>query len=80
MAEQLFYLPFRPAISASGLVVPGAQLFFYSTGTTTKLPVYADADLTTELPNPVQANAAGVWPSIYLNDSLIYRVVLKDAD
>jgi hypothetical protein len=80
MAEQLFYLPFRPALSASGLVVPGAQLFFYSTGTTTKLPVYSDAALTVELTNPVQANAAGVWPSIYLDDSLIYRVVLKDAD
>lgn len=80
MAAQLFYLPFRPAINANGITVPGAQLFFYSTGTTTKLPVYTTSALTTELTNPVEANAAGVWPAIYLDNTQVYRVVLKDAD
>lgn len=76
----LFYLPFRPALDANALAVPGAKLFFYQPGTTTKRPVYTSAALTTELPNPVEANAAGVWPAIYLDDALTYRVVLKDAN
>lgn len=80
MAAQLFYLPFRPAIDANGLTVSGAQLFFYLTGTTTPQTVYADAALTTPLTNPVTANAAGVWPSIYLDDTIVYRVVLKDGN
>lgn len=82
MAASLYYLPFRPAISATALsVVPGAQLFFYETGGTTLAPVYTTDALTTELTNPVEANAAGVWPSIYLDtDNYTYRSVLKDAD
>jgi hypothetical protein len=82
MAEpfDLFYLPFRPAIDANGIVVAGASLTFYLSGTSTLRPVYADAALTTPLANPLTANAAGVWPSIYIDNSITYRVVLKDAD
>ncbi len=82
MAAQLFYLPFRPAISATALqVVPGAKLYFYETGGTTLAPIYTTDALTTELANPVEANAAGVWPNIYLDTgNYTYRVVMKDAD
>jgi hypothetical protein len=80
MPATTFYLPFRPALDANGIVVPGALLYFYATGTTTPQTIYADNGLVTPLANPVQANAAGRWPSIYLNDALTYRVVLKDAD
>ncbi len=80
MAAQLFYLPFRPAIDANGLTVPGAQLFFYATGTTTPVSVYSDASLTVPLSNPVEANAAGRWPEIYLDDANVYRMVLKDGN
>ena len=79
MAAELFYLPFRPAINANGLTISGAKLHFYAAGTTTPQAVYADSSLTTPLTNPVTANSAGVWPAIYLNDALTYRVVLKDA-
>ncbi len=80
MAFDLFYLPFRPAIDANGIVVPGAKLYFYATGTSTPQPIYADAELTTKLDNPLGANGAGAWPSIYIDNSLTYRVVLRDAD
>lgn len=80
MAAKLFHLPFRPALSANGLVVTGAQLHFYLSGTTTRQAVFADAALTTELSNPVQANAAGVWPSIYLDETKVYRAVLTDSN
>jgi hypothetical protein len=80
MADQpasLFFLPFRPALDANGIVVPGATLTFYLSGTNTLQAVYADAALTTPLANPLSANAAGVWPSIYLDNSKTYRVVLR---
>lgn len=80
MAAKLWYLPWRPALDANGLTISGATLTFYATGTTTLQNVYADSGLVTPLTNPVTANAAGVWPAIYLNDALTYRCVLKDAD
>jgi hypothetical protein len=75
----LFYLPFRPALDANGIVVPGASLTFYQSGTNTLQPIYADAGLTIPLANPLTANAAGKWPSIYIDTSLVYRVVLRGA-
>lgn len=80
MAAKLFYLPFRPALTANAVPVPGAKLYFYATGTTTPQTVYSDAALTVPLSNPVTANAAGVWPSIYLDNTLVYRVDLKTSD
>lgn len=80
MASELFLLPFRPALDANAIVVPGAKLYFYATGTTTPQAIYSDSALTTPLANPVEADAAGAWPTIYLNNSLTYRVLMKDAD
>lgn len=79
MASQLFLLPFRPALDANALPVTGARLFFYASGTSTPQPVYSSDALTTPLSNPVEADAAGAWPSIYLDQSKTYRVVVKDA-
>lgn len=79
MAADLFYLPFRPVIDANGLPVAGAKLYFYATGTTTPQAIYSTSALSTQLTNPVEANAAGVFPNIYLNDALDYRLVIKDA-
>lgn len=80
MAAQLFLLPFRPALDANALVVTGAKLYFYASGTSTPQSVYSDEALTTPLSNPVTADAAGAWPSIYVDQALTYRVVIKDAD
>jgi hypothetical protein len=74
MSGKLFYLPGQPAINLNGFVAAGAELTFYTRGTTTKTPIYSDASLTTELANPVIANAAGRWPDIYLDETKIYRV------
>jgi hypothetical protein len=79
VASKLFYLPFRPALNLNGLVIPGAKLYFYLTGTETLAPIYAGESLSVPLANPVTANAAGRWPSVYLDDTIVYRVVLKDA-
>lgn len=76
----LFYLPFRPAFDANGIIVAGASLTFYTSGTSTLQQIFADAALMTPLANPLTANSAGVWPSIYIDNSKTYRVVLRDGN
>lgn len=80
MTSQLYYSPFIPAFSSNGAPVAGALLNFYLTGTTTRTPIYADSTLTTELTNPVVADAAAKYPTIYLDDTVTYKVVQTDAD
>jgi hypothetical protein len=75
----LFFLPFRPAFDANGVVVPGATLTFYTSGTNILQPVFAEEALVTPLANPLSANAAGQWPQIYIDSSKTYRVVLRSA-
>ena len=79
MATQLYFSPFIPAFSNIGVPIARAKLYFYYTATSTLAPVYADAAATVPLTNPVQANLAGKYPDVYLNSSIVYRVVQKDA-
>jgi hypothetical protein len=71
-----FVLPFQTVVDATGVPIPGAQLFFYSAGTNTPLNTYSDPLLTVANPNPVQANGAGVFPTVFLSGN--YKVVLTD--
>lgn len=77
MPAETFLLPFRPALDPNGLTVSGAELYFFASGTSTPQPVYADDALTILLQHPVMANAAGKWPTINLDATLVYRVVLR---
>lgn len=73
-----FVLPFYQVVADStGAPVPGALLFFYASMTSTRQNTYADIGLTTPNTNPVQANASGVFPNIFLT-SAAYKVVLTD--
>lgn len=80
MASQIYYPPFLPAFSSNGAPVPGAMLNFYISGTTTRVMIYADAEMTVPLPNPVQANSAGRYPNIYMDAEGVYRVVQTGPD
>lgn len=77
MAE-LFTLPAR-ATDSNGVLLPGAKLFFYATGTSTPQSTYTTAALSVAHTNPVVADSSGKFPAIYFNPNLIYRGVLKDA-
>jgi len=79
MSAKLYYSPFIPAFSSNGAPMPGAQLLFYLTGTTTKTTIYSDAGLSVPLANPVVADSAGRFSAIYLNDAVTYRVRQLDA-
>lgn len=75
----LFYAPRFTPVDAQGDPYPGATLTFYAAGTTTPQPVYSTAALVTPLTNPVVANAAGSFEPIFLDQSVSYRVILRDA-
>lgn len=72
-----FVLPYQTVIDPTGVPIPGGQLFFYRSGTNTKLNTYADPLFATPNSNPVQANSAGMFPNIFLNGN--YKVVLTDS-
>lgn len=59
---------------------PYAKLHVYVDGTSTLTPVYADAALTDERTNPVIADAAGLFPQIHLDDTVLCRVVITGPD
>lgn len=73
-----FVLPYQTVIDANGVPIPGAQLFFYASGTSTPINTYSDGALTVPNTNPVVANAAGVFPSIFMSP-VYYKVVLTDS-
>lgn len=79
MAAVQFFLPYDIAIKPTNTGVPGALLYVYGQGTTTKVSVYASSSLTTQLTNPVVADGAGRLPPIYLDNALSYKIVITDS-
>lgn len=74
---QLFQIP-KPTVLSGLAILPGAKVYFYSTGTTTPQNTYQDIDLTTPHANPVVADGNGALPVIYLDGSLgDYRVRIE---
>ena len=60
----------------AGKLLSGGKMYFYISGTSTPKTVYADAALTTPLPNPVILSASGT-KDIFLGSGA-YRVKLTD--
>lgn len=77
VAYQIFSLPKASPVTPSTVVLPGAKAYFYLTGTTTLQNTYSDSALTTPNANPVVADASGVFSTIYLDPSIIYKLTLK---
>lgn len=80
MSGYLFYDCRPRPLSQTGQPMPGATYTFLESQTTTPATVYADASLTTPLPNPLTADADGRFPAIYLDPAVVYRVQLHDGD
>lgn len=76
-AYQIFTLPKTNPITPSTVVLPGSKAYFYVTGTTALQNTYSDSALTTPNANPVVADASGVFSTIYLDPSLVYKLTLK---
>jgi hypothetical protein len=71
--------PVFVAVNGEGEPISGALLQFYLTGTTTPATIYADSGLTTPLSNPVVANGNGLFPAVYLDPTVTYRLQLQTA-
>jgi hypothetical protein len=76
---QLFNTVIEDAFDSNGDPIPGAQLFVYEAGTTTKTAVYTDSALTTPATNPVVADSAGRFEVLYAAADN-YRLVLAPAN
>lgn len=75
-------LPFPPGYQitdANGNPLPGALVYVYQAGTTTKVNLYSDYTLTTPLANPVVANSAGRPGPIYLVGGARIKVAVTTA-
>ena len=81
MAGKRIVVPnYMPALDLNGGPVAGAKLYFYDNETTTLKAIYTSAALNVALPNPVIANAAGVFPSIFADEAEEFSVAITDAD
>lgn len=67
------------ALDGSGNVISGAKLFIYEAGTTSKLTTFSDSALTTPNTNPLIADSAGRFTTIYGNPD-DYKFVLAPAN
>ncbi len=78
MAATLFTIPKQIQFQATA-VASGAKANFFITGTTTRQNTFTDKALIIAHDNPVIADAFGVFPPIYLDDTLNYKVDITDS-
>jgi hypothetical protein len=72
------YIPVRQVrVNSTGRPHAGARAYFYDAGTTSARSVYTSAARTVAHTNPVVANAAGLFPAIYLDPAYNYRCITQ---
>lgn len=71
--------PVLTAFDNNGEIEPGAKLFAYATGTSTKITIYDAENEGSTLTNPVIADAYGRFAPAFVAESR-YKIVLKAAD
>lgn len=64
----------------NGVPWPFAKAYFYKTGTTDPVEVFADSDLTVARTWPVVADDAGIFPAIYFDGNILIRLKLVADD
>ncbi len=69
-----------PWLDDTGAPYAGAKAYFFDANTTTPKTTYTTADLSTPRDHPVVANAAGMFPPIFIEPGVTYRFRLTDAD
>lgn len=75
----LFNLPRQYIPDHSGIPMIGAKVYFYQIGTSTLQDTYTDSTLAVAHSNPVQADAFGLLPTIWLDDAgTDYRAIVTD--
>lgn len=81
MAAGRIVIPnYMPALDINGAPVAGAKIYFFLNETTTLQAVYTTDALNVAHPNPVIADAAGVFPSLFADLNAVYTIAIRDAD
>lgn len=81
MAGKRIVIPnYMPALDLNGNPQAGAKITFWANETTTLAPIYTSAALTVQHPNPISADASGVFPSIFADEDTEFSVAITDAD
>lgn len=75
---QRLLLPRSQAVGLDGRPLAGAKLYTYESGTSTPKAVFTDAGLSVAHANPVEADAAGRFPAMFLAAG-DYKTILTDA-
>lgn len=65
----LWNLSFQQLHDLNGNPYPGAKAYFYAADSLTPIAVYQDYGLGTAHPNPVEADANGVFPPVFLDEA-----------
>lgn len=65
---------------ADDLPSAGAKAYFFSGGTTTPLVVYQDAGESAAHPHPLEADADGRWPAVFIPYTVAYDERVTTAD
>jgi hypothetical protein len=71
---------FMPALDLNGSPVPGAKLTFFNNRTTTLASIFTDYELSVPHANPVIADAAGQFDSIFADASNLYTITITDGN
>jgi len=68
----MWTLSFTQRHDLNGKPFPGARAYFFDASTSDPIATYRDPTLATQHPNPVQADAYGVFPAVWIPDSQQY--------
>lgn len=79
MTFQIYRLPAN-VLFASAELKPGWKVSFFLSGTSTPTPVYTTSARNVSHTQPVEADAAGVLPVVYLDPSISYKTLVYDED
>lgn len=78
MADQLLFTPVR-VFDDNGDPGAGYLVTFYQSGTTTPKTVFTNASLTTAIAQPIEADAEGTFPQVFVSGGAT-KAVITDAD
>lgn len=78
MTAFLFAPPVYQPLNGSGVPYPGALMRFMATGTTTPLDAWTTSAMDVAHEYPIEADAAGRFPPIYLSSLIAYKMVLTE--
>jgi len=79
VAAELFHLPKSVPLTTTGDLMSGALADFFVSGTTTRQNTFTTETLAVAHANPVVADGNGIFPPIYLDDTLNYKVDITDS-